>query len=486
MARFMKKSKVIQFLSSFDSRELQRLDKYIHSPYFNSHRDTIRLFDYLKKQYPEFAEKKVDKQVVFKKVFPSTPFDTDKLHHVNSYLHKQILDFMRQEGIQENWAFQYEHLSLIKVLQAKGLEQQATGFLAIAQREHQKSPFKDEAYFHEMYALSLELINHRLSQNSRHTDAGFQQLSDSLDYFFVIGKLRLAVAIANRQLIVSETSQVQLLEEVLELYHSRSFEAAPIVELLFSTYKMATEEEGNHWFEQLQTRLSQQLDKISKSDANQLYSYALNHCARQYKQGKLPFLEKMFELYQAMLQAGLLFYEPAQINIAFKNVITLGLKLKKYEWTEAFIQDYSHHLPDQYQKGVMSYNLANLYFTQGNFQKALKELISVEFLDPFYRLNYDMLLLKIYYECGEIESLLSRCDAFIHYIRRNKSLSNQNRTAYSNFAKFTRRLARLKYENRGNIEKIVAALEASPLLVERSWLAEKVKLESFGKNKKHS
>ena len=118
----MKKSKVIQFLSAMDQGEFQRLDKYIHSPYFNSHKDTTRLFEYLKKHYPEFKATKVEKQVVFSKLFPKEPFDKDKLHHLNSYLYKQILGFLRQESMQQEWAFQYEHLSLIKALEKKELD----------------------------------------------------------------------------------------------------------------------------------------------------------------------------------------------------------------------------------------------------------------------------------------------------------------------------------------------------------------------------
>ena len=68
----LKKSNLLVILSSFTSAEIKEFDDFIQSPFFNKNQSVIKLYSYLKKQYPYFEEKAVFKRTVYKSVFPET------------------------------------------------------------------------------------------------------------------------------------------------------------------------------------------------------------------------------------------------------------------------------------------------------------------------------------------------------------------------------------------------------------------------------
>jgi hypothetical protein len=50
----MEKSKVIDIFRTFSPDELKRFRDFVHSPFHNKNKNVIRLFEILKKYYPDF------------------------------------------------------------------------------------------------------------------------------------------------------------------------------------------------------------------------------------------------------------------------------------------------------------------------------------------------------------------------------------------------------------------------------------------------
>jgi len=71
----MKKSKLLSYLSTFSKDEFKSFEAFIASPYFNTKPDLITFFGLLKKAAPDFKEKKVEKTIIYKALYPSKLFD---------------------------------------------------------------------------------------------------------------------------------------------------------------------------------------------------------------------------------------------------------------------------------------------------------------------------------------------------------------------------------------------------------------------------
>jgi len=151
----------------------------------------------------------------------------------------------------------------------------------------------------------------------------------------------------------------------------------------------------------------------------------------------------------------------------FKNVIRLGLNLKRYDWTEQFIQKYYKKLAPEFQEDAMHYNLADLYYRKKNYKIAQNHLQLVEYSDVFYNLDAKEMLLKIYYENNETESLFSLIASFSIYLRRNKKISMNVRDTYLNFATLLHQIVRT---TKSKIPTIINKINQTKLVANRSWL----------------
>jgi hypothetical protein len=111
----------------------------------------------------------------------------------------------------------------------------------------------------------------------------------------------------------------------------------------------------------------------------------------------------------------------------YKNIVTLGLRLKENKWVRDFIRKHLHHLAPHERKNALTYNSAMLGYHEKNYRLTLKLLREVEFSDLYYALDSRSLLMKVYYETDDPETLLYHISAFKIFLRRNKFISDYQR-----------------------------------------------------------
>ena len=475
----MENTKLIQVLQSLSPLEMKRFDKFVHSPYFNSHEDTIALFEVLKAYYPDFDHPGLDHQEIFTQLYPAKRFQANQIYTLNKYLLNLLLDFLAQEEI-ENESFLSRDLALKRALYKKQLHKFLPRLIEKSEEKLESHPYRNANFFRESYRLEELKTEYVVNLKNRSVETSYKTAMEQLDAYYLVQKLSYVFALLNRQRVLANEEDIQLLEEIVSFCEKKDLSDWPVVEIYFQTVMMLKSPNGSNYFNKLRKNLPQKSHWFEKEELTALYTSLINFCTQRYKRGNMAFLRYMFDLYKEMLELDILFTVPHVASLFYKNVVTLGLKLKEGEWTEQFIKTYKDRIDPQYRKGVFNYNMANLHFFKGEYSKCLKFLQRVEIIDPFIKLNYDMLLMKTYYECGEIEALYSLCASFSAYIRRNNALSANNKQAYLNMAKYMRRLAKVKFVNKHRLPALRESFYEVSLLVERDWIAEKI--EELSKN----
>lgn len=471
----MKGSKIIQYLRTLDRDEWQRFDRFVRSPYFNTHADTLRLWEALQKRSGDLHDEAVAKKAVFKDAFPKQKFDERKLYNLSKYLLRLLTEFLIYERRKEE-LFEREVLTQIGVLTEKNLGRYIPRLIKQAQEQAEELRVQDLDGALLEYQFAFTQMNYALSQDNRSLSIGIEEVSQKLDQFFVIEKLKLAVPIANRNFILNQSSGLDFIKEALSMYQRYQWTDYPLLRALYLALEMFWHTESDEAFIAFANYLHQFGKSIPNDGIQALYTYALNFCSIQSKRGKTNYLDHMFLLYQEMIQQGLLLVSPSTAPPNFKNAVTLAIKLKKYQWTEDFIRQNSEKLPESHRDIIVHYSMATLAFVQEEFSIAQKHLLEVEFLDPFYRLSADILLLKIYYEIEEVESLYFRIQALRKYLQRDKTLAEQNRKAYINFVRILHKMARLRFDHNSSLERLENMIAHTSPLVEMQWLTEKLEL----------
>jgi hypothetical protein len=82
--------------------------------------------------------------------------------------------------------------------------------------------------------------------------------------------------------------------------------------------------------------------------------------------------------------------------------------------------------------------------------------------------------MKTYYELGEYQPLLSLKESFRILLRRKKLISEQNKTNYENFARFTMKLFRIDVKDKAALQRLKADINNTGNVADKSWILEKL------------
>ena len=97
----MENSKLIQLLKTFSTQELREFKDFMQSPLFNKNQDLIDFYLYLKKIAPDFPSKKLDKNAVFKRLYPNKKYADKQMRYLMSFtlkLAEQFIGWKKYQG----------------------------------------------------------------------------------------------------------------------------------------------------------------------------------------------------------------------------------------------------------------------------------------------------------------------------------------------------------------------------------------------------
>jgi hypothetical protein len=160
-------------------------------------------------------------------------------------------------------------------------------------------------------------------------------------------------------------------------------------------------------------------------------------------------------------------------RFTYTNIAQAGMGLGEFAWVAHFLEEHKKHLPPELREPVSQFNLARLFYETDRPAEAMHCLRNVEHDDIIHNLAAKTLLVKIYYEQGELNALDSLLDSVSAYIRRKKVLG-YHRDSYLSFVKILRFMVSLdltRAQNRSIIRDKIAAMS---VLAERAWLTELV------------
>lgn len=478
----MKQSKLVKAVSELGAWELRHLTDFVHSPFFNKHERLTMLMDLIIDSAPDFPEEQLERRSVYQAVFQNGPFDEQKFKDLLSLgmkLFKSFLAFyrLRQDEFTQG-------LALLEELSARQWEAEFMKSRELLSKvaDSQPGQLQEKEYRH--LRLQEGLISFQGSFVHRKTDDTIPIAAGLLDNYYLLARLKYAVEMANRRNVVGQEYDPGLIAPILDFLEAQPDRvmARPGTHIYLLIYRILTQPEEVGHFHQLLSLLSAHATDLPIAERREIYAYALNYCIQQINRGKSEFLGTLIELYQRALDDESLLKDGWLSQWDYKNIVSAGLKARRYDWTQAFIEGYKSKVEPGARENAYTYNLASLVFEQGNYSQALKLLQHVEFSDQFYHLGSKVMLLKSYYELGDTEALMHLCETFRMYLKRNTELSKYHQTTNMNLIAVTRKLADLqsrwpdlgRKDREKGIEKIRALIEEKGNVAQKGWLMEKM------------
>jgi hypothetical protein len=464
--------KLYSVLREFNVYELNRLSKFVNSPYFNKNERLIRLFVQYEGILRTDSENILTRAQAWSYATLGTEYNDQKFRKLCSDLLRLIEQFLIQEEFDKNPLHKADYL--LQAIHDKRLESLTRSSIRTAHRLSDQYYVRPASYFYYQYEFERAIYSMKDQEINRSKVVNVEEISAHLDTFFIAEKLRYYCYALARKPIVDHHYDFLFLEEIIRQVEVNKFDDITPINFYYQIYLTQKYPEVKSHYLKLKSLIRDHLDELPSLEAKEIMDAASNFCIQKTNEGHDEYIREYFDLYKESLRNELIFVNGVLDQWDFRNLIFSGLRLGEYGWVESFIMQYQSRLDDRYRINAVSFNLANLYFYQKKYSKVLQELREVEYEDPSYNRNSKTMLIATYYELDEIEPLMSLLSSFSIYLRRTTNIAAKRKDGYHNLIKYLRALIRTTGGNKEALVRLRAKVESTDLLVNKTWLLEKI------------
>ncbi|MFT7588132.1 MAG: hypothetical protein ACI959_000338 [Limisphaerales bacterium] len=474
----MHQTKLIRQLAILNSAEWRKFLSMTRSSFYCSNTELASFIEVLHNFRDNWESPQLEKHIFYEQFLPGSKFVARKLFDLRNAAVKLLEELWIRQNIEAREA--RTALDLANTFAQKGLIKDFE-----SQGREVDSLITSNNSENLLISYQLEKLRDGLfgQQNTRLIDRSLQKRMDLLDEYYLIEKLRGSCEMLNRNRILQEPYELKLIGTLRNEINQADYLEKPRIKLWQGVYNLLLQDEGQQPFNLLIEDFEANTSELSNREIKEIYAYAQNYCIRKANAGHEDWLLNLFELYKQGLRKEILIEENKVSESTFKNIVTVALRLKEFNWAKEFIEQYTKLIPSNSRKNAATYNMANYHYAMGKHEKAMVLLREVEFNDVFYDLGAKTMLLKIYFEEEEYELLKSIVAAFRIYLKRNKTISAAQKTAYRNLINLTLQLASVKnklaYQSKekseNSISRIRETLDAGKPIMNISWAKIKFK-----------
>lgn len=478
----MQNTKLLSLLQIFTKPELKTFRKFVASPYYCTNPQALKLLDYLRKYSSN--SKRLQKEWVYADLYPKETYKEIKLQQLASQLVKLVEQFwvIESKRVGEEDYF----LRLAKAYRQRGFGHYWEKYLQIFAGQLEEEVMESGMKAYLDLQMQIEVHEQIEAAELRNMEPNLQQVSDYMDVFYWVGKLRYYCKALNYQRFRSQTYDWQMMGEILEQVKQRDFSDFPAISIYYHAAMSLSEPNVETHFRELYRLLQFHKRVIHRSELQDMLVLARNYCIFQLNQGNHSYLRTIFEVYQFEIGEDLVLKEGKMPNSTYKNIVTTALLLKELKWLEAFLYDFEEGVSDE----AFYYNLARLRFEQKQYEQTIHLLQLVEYKEVLLLLSSKALLLQSYYErCCEYpdsfevgEQLQQYLHSFTTFLNRKKHQLTKHYVYYVHLVDFVKGL--WECGDSEELEEIGGRIDRTAKVAEKVWLREKWEKKLRSRNSK--
>lgn len=471
--------KLLILLQNFSKSELKGFKKFLQSSFHNENQDLVKLYKIIESQlrksnWGDKENKHLEKKIVWKKIKGTAPYLDEQMRRICSDLTKKAYHFLAYNEFKQNPID--ELIYLLPNINTPSLNKHFAGVTRQADLIQDKSSLKNADYHFSKFKIEYQKYRNQEINTKKLPDFGNLEKADyHLDAFYIFNKLKNYCDFLAYKNITAINPDIHLFPDFLENLKSSPYINEPCIKSYFYIVSMLLQPDNEVFFQNAKEILEKNYDSFTTQELNTIYIYLKNYCIdTKINNGKSEYFYELFDIFKTLLEKEINFIDGMLDPRDYKNIITVGLHIKKFDWTENFIQNFTTRLPRESQDNDLSYNLAKVYFHQEDYQKVIEQLREVEYKNLSYTMGGRLMLLKTYYELNELDALESLLDSYGIYLRRNKLISREVKQQLMNGIRFTRKLASLAPYDKPGIQKLKTQIKNCKALAAKKWLLEKV------------
>lgn len=478
----MNKSKAVLLLKLFDNEEIKRFGEFLDSPYFNNNSRVAQLFNELKKYHPDFSSKGVEKERLFKKLFPFKPYNEQVIKNLITELFKLGKEFLSVNGF-KNDAFE-KAIGLINRLSANSslFEKEVEAFekLPVDQKQHSE---KINLYKH---LVEEKKFTHNIyTDNQSEASVNLEKSGEYLTLFFLKSILRLSVNIHTNYVSFNKKVENNFadvlvksidIENFLEYMCDVENKEKLHIKLAYYALVSVTNVWDDKAYETYHDLLYGNLQEISRDEAQLFLHFMESICAQKINAGRADYYKGLFETFQHEISLNLYSRIPGTITmLKFRNICLAGIRIGEYDWVEGFINEFEDKLQESNRENIVQLARAQLNFEKGNFEKSLEIISKIKPDQIYFKIDVRSLNLMLLYELGYYDTAMSFIESYKRMLTRNPSLTEQYGSKNINFANSVSYLIKIKHGcSNSEKESLLDKIRNFDNISNKKWLSKKI------------
>lgn len=453
----MFKTDLYNLLRTFSAGEMDKFGNYIDAHCSKRNKRLPQLWSDITKQYPLFVDKKFNKEKLYKKLYANRSYNDSTMRSFYHQLYHLAEKFIIEERLNRNY---FGHLNfLLEELIDRSQYSLAQKTIDNYKKESLDKGYTSALYF-EKYRLESNRFNFmRLSgaiHNKKTAERNLRTLNRSDEYLIVFSIVELVSDFVNAETQLrkynigdtltnfAKTILAKLDFEAILTSFPQDSEYYYILYLyyqLFKTYNDFDEIENYH---ELKKAVLDYKHLFNKDELNKLYLILIGYCTfkKNYDSENPLYKEELFDLYKTFIaEEYYITYTSRYLTPdRFRAALMLSLELEDFGWAETLMKKYTIKLQPKDIENMSFLSKALYLYATGKPEQALENASKIKLENFIYKYDVKNLLLKIYVDIKQHESLYHLIHTYRECLDNDTLLPKEGKQFYKTFIYYLEQL----------------------------------------------
>jgi len=426
----MLKNKSIDVIKTFTTAELKSFELFIRSPYYNTNKAVIVLFELIRKYIIKSFAKPLSEEELFIRIYPAKKYNYGIMKNLLSELFGLCEKFLAVHPIEGDLTAEFEEsIRRLRNYNRHSLDK-------LFHSEYKKLEDKMEYsvlstdYYRNKFRLTETLYKHYTTK-SKYTGANETIYPMSIySTCDIISTLK--QNIAGMEYLENQLNNAPDLNIAEAFYRNFNFEnflkeikgLQPehfnYINLQVRLMKLYRDRADFDNYNELKEIILSNIENYSNSEkwflSSALFGFVLNNYIKASSVELLHELSLIRKTQLAHVKFNTDGLAPLQSGV-FRNMIELFIILGEVEFAEGVIRNHLNDIEESKRKSSYSYSMALIEESKGNHENVLSLLRDAEFSDYQAKFSVKMVALFAFYNLEYIEEGLSAIDSMKHFIK---------------------------------------------------------------------
>jgi len=459
-------TKIVVTLKSFSRKDLKKLEDFLNSPYFCTNESIVKLFQIVLKSYPDFNSRTLKYPQIFKKIYPHSEFREQTIRNLYSELANHIKEFI---GYEELKARKEEiHGYIAGGYTRRRLYEISDRFIKKSLKENSDEKLSDFERFFYLFRIGSAGIDNKGYLMEQYSNDRLEAIYSELErlILFCISQTPVfGIEILDIYTYLPGKKKHTMINEFYKCFDVNAFinylekskhKYASYTKIRYLIFYYFDNPISEKEYLVLKDEILKTIHKVNKTEQLNFITTIIHLLLTKITPVHKSYFKDVFEFGKLLCELNI-YPDESVIRLnsgLFRNIFTVAIILKEYEWIDKFINKYSEYLNDENKENDINYCKGILSFKKGNYEASLDHFNKFKMKDIGEKINIRFYIMMNYIELKAYENALSALQSIRQFSQDRTEIPKMYSVLINDSVKFFNEIIKAEESGR-KIDEIV-------------------------------